>query len=136
MALLGAAFTIGIFCDGGIDAWFDYASSELFSSEVFLSWGGLALIIIGTVCYIMLPKSTLVITDQRTFGMTLFGHRVDIPLDAISSVEIGFLNSVIIASSSGKIHFIGVGNKDEIHKILIDLLRKRNTSSTISNISQ
>ena len=126
IALVGVITTICIFCDGGIDAWFDYAFSDgLFSLEAFLAWGGLALIIIGVSLFISVQKMTLVVTDRRVYGQAMFGKRVDLPVDLISAVGTSFLNGILVSTSSGKICFLGVENKNEIHTEISKLLMLR-----------
>lgn len=61
----------------------------------------------------MVKKSSLTVTDRRVYGKTMFGVRVDIPLDSISSVGIGTMDTIIVASSSGRLKFIGVRNKEK-----------------------
>lgn len=140
IALIGAIITICIFCDGGIDAWFDYAFSwGLFSIEALLSWGGLALIIIGVSLFVSVQKMALVVTDRRVYGQAMFGKRVDLPVDLISAVGTSFLNGILVSTSSGKICFLGVENKNEIHDEISKLLmaRQEKASPTIKQeISQ
>ncbi|MBO5136039.1 MAG: SHOCT domain-containing protein [Clostridia bacterium] len=81
----------------------------------------------------------LVVTDRRVYGQAMFGKRVDLPVDLISAVGTSFLNGILVSTSSGKICFLGVENKNEIHDEISKLLmaRQEKASPTIKQeISQ
>ena len=78
---------------------------------------------------LMVKSTTVTVTDKRVYGKTMFGVRVDIPLDSISSVGIGILDTIIVASSSGRLSFIGIKNREEIHRTITNLLQKRTKNS-------
>ena len=67
-------------------------------------------------------KTSLVVTDKRVYGTIALGKRVDIPLKAISSIGTGFLQSIIVSSSSSKICFYGIANYKEIHTEISNLI--------------
>lgn len=76
----------------------------------------------------MYVKSTkMVITDRRVYGVAGFiGKRVDLPLDSISAVgTTPFLGGLSVATSSGRILFLGLSNRDELHKAISKLLVER-----------
>jgi hypothetical protein len=130
ITLVGVGITIAIFCDGGLSAWWDYATYwGFFSIEFVLSWGSLLLMIIGVLGLVILSQTELVVTDQRVYGKATF-TRVDIPLDSVSSIGVGVFHSVVVASSSGKIKFFGIQNNDAIHTALGNLLRERSSRSS------
>ncbi len=64
----------------------------------------------------------LIVTNKRVFGRAAFGKRVDLPLDAISSVGMGMLNNISVSTASGSIRFALISNRDEIHNTLSSLL--------------
>lgn len=51
--------------------------------------------------------------------------KVDLPIDTISSIGSGVFRAISVASSSGKISFCAIKNRDEIHKAISDLLISR-----------
>lgn len=79
-------------------------------------------------------NAELTVTDKRVYGIAEFGKRVDIPLDSISAVASSwFLSRIIIASSSGKIAFARIGDRElayeTINKLLVE--RQNNNSNTV-----
>lgn len=84
-----------------------------------------AVVIIMFILYISLRKMEIVISDKRAYGKTSFGKRVDLPLDSISAVGTSGKKSIAISTASGKIDFKCIKNRDEIHKVLSDLLIER-----------
>lgn len=73
----------------------------------------------------LLSKTKLEVTDKHVYGRTFFGKRVDLPIDAISAVGAGAFKRLTIATSSGRISFSFLKNRDEIQKCIIDLLIDR-----------
>ena len=86
-------------------------------------------VILGFVVYFAMHKIELTVTDKRVYGIASFGKRVELPLDSISAVGTGLFNSITIATSSGKIAFVGVQNRNEVHKALSGLLIGRQNKS-------
>lgn len=74
------------------------------------------------IAILLSVKTSLVVTDKRVYGTIALGKRVDIPLKAISSIGTGFLQSIVVASSSGKICFYGISNYKEIHTEISNLI--------------
>lgn len=91
-----------------------------------------ALALIGGLIYLWLRSYELTITDKRVFGKVAWGKRVDLPLDSVSAVGTGAFKSITISTSSGKVGFSAVKNRDEIHKIVSDLLVERQKQTTAS----
>ncbi len=95
---------------------------------------GFGLLLIGLLLYLWWAKYELTITDKRVYGKVLFGIRVDLPLDSISSVGTSFLWGVDFGTSSGRIHFKFMKNKSEIHTIINTLLiGRQKTEKSIIN---
>lgn len=92
----------------------------------------LVFVAIGTLFYYAVSKTTLSVSDKRVYGATVFGKRVDLPLDSISAVGTSMLKGIAVATSSGKIKFFGITNRDEIHNVLSKLLigRQENKAAT------
>ena len=81
--------------------------------------------IIAFVFYAWASKIEIVITDRRVYGKTVFGKRVDLPLDSISAIGVGMFKKITVSTASGVISFPMIKNRDEIHKVLSDLLIAR-----------
>ena len=67
----------------------------------------------------------IVVTDKRVYAEALFGRRLDLPLDSVSAVASGWLGQISIATPSGKIGFLFIGNAREIHDEVRKLLLQR-----------
>ena len=85
--------------------------------------------IVGIIVYSGLSKIQIVVTDKRVYGRTAFGKQVDLPLDSISAIGTGMFSSIAVATSSGKITFWGISNRDEIHKAISGLLQSRQSGN-------
>ena len=103
--------------------WFEWFKIEiLVSIPGFIFYGGVLFIIIAVAINNKMKKCSLVVTNKRVFGIASFGKRVDLPINQISSVGLGFADSIAVATSSGKIKFLLLENKNEIHRAISDLL--------------
>ena len=87
-------------------------------------------ILVASIVYNGLSKILLVVTDKRVYGKAMFGKQVDLPLDSISTLGMGAFSSIAVATSSGKITFWGISNRDEIHKAISGLLQNRQSGNT------
>ena len=76
----------------------------------------------------------IVVTDKRVYGRATFGKRVDLPIDSISAVGTSALWGIDVGTSSGRIHFKLIKNKDEIHSELSKLLMERQHAEKTHNI--
>ena len=135
--VIGIIFTICVLCDGGLSAWVDYAfAGGLFSIEALLSWGGLFLIVSGTVFYKLTAESTMIITKDKVTGKTSWGKEVNIPLDSISAVELTkFYNGIGVSSSAGIIRFMFIKNNKELYNAINELIQNRSNNNS-SNKTQ
>lgn len=79
-----------------------------------------------------LSKTEMIVSNKRVYGKTVFGKRVDLPLDSISAIGSKWPKGVAVATSSGRIVFLMVKNRDEIHKCVSDLLIERQSKPTTS----
>ncbi len=85
----------------------------------------LGTLVICALVYLRIVNCELVITDKRVYGKATFGKRVDLPIDSISAVGTSSLWGIDIGTSSGRIHFKLIKNKNEIHSVLSGLLMDR-----------
>ncbi len=90
-----------------------------------------ATFILSIVCYFWLNCCEIIVTDKRIHGKMNFGLRVDLPFDKISSVSSGALGSLVVATSSNKIYFWMMKNRDEVHQIIKDVLIQRQPTETV-----
>ena len=74
--------------------------------------------LIGCLIYLWLRSYELTITDKRVYGHAAFGKRVDLPMDSVSAVGSRWPKGIAVATSSGRIAFLVIKNRDEIQKIL------------------
>lgn len=86
-------------------------------------------LIIGAIIYSWLSKIELTVTDKRVYGKAAFGKRVDLPLDSISAVGSGWPKGIAVSTSSGKIAFLAIKNRDDLHKCIGNLLIERQSKT-------
>ena len=90
--------------------------------------------LLSLVTFYWLGTTELTVTDKRVTGKATFAKRVDLPLDSISAVGTSALWGIDVGTSSGRIHFKLIRNKDEIHSELGKLLmeRQRNEAKSVN----
>ncbi len=100
----------------------------------FLAVADIALFVVS-VCLLIfafaIQKTEITVTDKRVYGITTFGKRVDLPFDSISAVGISAFKGIAIGTSSGRIVFKGIGNRDEIHNAISNLLIERQKKANV-----
>jgi len=92
-----------------------------------------ALVFSGTLLLFrwIISKNQLIVTDKRISGKAAFGKQIDLPIDSISSVgTIKLIKGLSISTASGNVSFWGIGNRDEIYKVISDLIIARQTKSS------
>ena len=94
--------------------------------------------ILTLFAYLWYSKMSITVTDKRIYGSVAFGKRVDLPIDSISAVGISMFQGIAIGTSSGRIVFSMIKNRDEIHTVISNLLIQRQNQSqkTITTITQ
>lgn len=80
---------------------------------------------IGQFVYTAMSKIEMTVTTKRVYGKTLFGKRVDLPLDMISAVGTTFLHGIAVTTASGAIKFLMIKNSEQIHTAISQLLMER-----------
>ena len=116
------SFFIYIFANG-----FDFFA---FLGAVILSAMLLVPILVVCIFVWLISKNQLVVTDKRVSGKAAFGKQIDLPIDSISSVgTIKLIKGLSISTSSGNVSFWGIGNRDEIYKVISDLIIARQSKS-------
>lgn len=96
----------------------------------------IAAIIIGA----WLKSYSLTVTDKRVYGNTSWGKQVDLPVDSVSAVASTSFKGIAVATSSGRIVFNLIKNRDEVRNAISDLLiarqaHKGNSSPTMNTSS-
>ena len=113
-----------------------YVASVGFESIMFLVAFALTVYIyipLGIICFVLwfISKNQIIVTDKRISGKAAFGKQIDLPIDSISSVgTIKLIKGLSISTASGNVSFWGIGNRDEIYKVISDLIIARQTKSS------
>lgn len=94
---------------------------------------GVPMLILTAIFYFWMSNCSLTITNKRVYGQAAFGKRVDLPFDMISATATGGFNSISVATSSGKISFWLLNNRNEVFEVISNLLIERqNKENTIA----
>lgn len=89
--------------------------------------------IFALIFYLAVAKTDLTVTNKRVYGKSIFGKRVDLPLDMISAVGTSIFKGVAVSTASGSIKFLMVKNRDEIHAEISKLLLDRQSNNVTHN---
>jgi len=131
----------------------NYKTSDCWKevNEDFPSWGksetprtlGLVGMIAFIPCTIIIAlfyfagrNMQLTITDKRVCGKSTFGRRVDLPVDSISSISKNLLLGITVSTSSGKINWFMISNKEKVYGVLEKLIisrQKKDNKRKINN---
>lgn len=106
--------------------WEDLIGGDIaFFAPLFI--GGLIIFIGIILMFGGKQESEICVTDKRVYGRTLFGKRVDLPLDSISAVALTFFLffGVSVSTSSGRITFFLIPERNKVHKAISDLIIER-----------
>ena len=104
------------------------------NSTVFSKFGDLLFnVIVITFCaciiflvvYLLFGCFSICVTNKRVYGTSVYGRRVDLPLDSISAIGRVWFSGISISTSSGFIKFGSMKNYDELYKVIGDLLIER-----------
>ena len=83
-----------------------------------------------------IQKVELTVTNKRVYGATKFGKRVDLPLDSVSAVSMSSFKGIAVGTSSGRIVFKGIGNRDEIYAAINKLIVERQEKGKAEPVKQ
>ena len=122
LIFISIASVIAGLCVCGV---FSYGFTGNFGEAFGVSTPFIGIVVICALVYLRIVNCELVITDKRVYGKATFGKRVDLPIDSISAVGTSSLWGIDIGTSSGRIHFKLIKNKNEIHSVLSGLLMDR-----------
>ena len=68
---------------------------------------------------------------KRVYGKTSFGKRVDLPLDVVSAISLSWFKGIAVATASGRISFLLIKNRDELYRVVSELLIKRQGKQSV-----
>lgn len=86
--------------------------------------------VVSLIAYLWYSKMAITVTDKRICGFIGFGKRVDLPLDSISAVGVSMFQGIAVGTSSGRIVFSMIKNRDLIHNEISNLLIQRQNQQT------
>ena len=111
------------------DLW--YSIEDMTDSTIYIGLIGLGIPLLLLLVYLYCAKMKITVTNKRVYGNAAFGKRVDLPLDSISSIGTSAYKGIYVATSSGRIKFVGIENRDKIHENVSKLLIKRQNKEII-----
>ncbi|MCR4888090.1 MAG: hypothetical protein K5979_02765 [Ruminococcus sp.] len=94
----------------------------LLLAGILLSIGIIILCVIFFVIYIVCSYKDFVITNQKIYTKSTLGKTFEIPINAISKVSKAF-KGIVIVSSTGTKKIVFIKNRNEVYKILVELLK-------------
>jgi len=98
---------------------------------------GIPMLILAAVFFFWMSNCSLTVTNKRVYGQAAFGKRVDLPFDMISATSTGWLHSLSVATSSGRISFWFLSNRNEVFAVISNLLIERQSKEkTVTSIKQ
>ena len=100
---------------------FDFGGDAFFAFLIYIGFIGIALAFFFKW---EMSKCSLTVTNRRVTGKASFGKSVDLPLNQISAVALGIFSRITVATSSGKIHFWFIKNREEVHSVLTNIIGK------------
>ncbi len=109
---------------GGLSFLYSLTMASSIDSENVSIAAGVVFILLAFFSF-CLSRCEITVTNKRVYGKALFGMRVDLPIDSISAVGTSWFKGISVSTSSGRITFFGVSNRDEIHKVISNLLLER-----------
>ncbi len=109
----------------------ELSDSSYFRAFIIFTVISVVLLIAG----LAVIKTSVTVTDMRVYGKAVFGKRVDLPIDSVSSVSTGMFNAVAVATSSGKVNFIGIANRGEVYDAVNYLLMNRQMGNKHNEVS-
>lgn len=86
--------------------------------------------IFALIIYFWIKSYELNITEKRAYGFAAFGRRVDLPVDSVSAIGLGWLKSIKITTASGKISFLLIKNRDKMYDTISNLIVERQNKET------
>ena len=92
------------------------------------------LFIVLLLVLLLTRNMELVITNKRVYGKSYFGKRVDLPIDSISAIGKNILFGIKVSTSSGRINWILLENRDNVYEYITKLILKRQNNESSENV--
>jgi len=93
------------------------------------------LIFISVLLFAWLRNIEITVTNKRVYGRAAFGKRVDLPMDSIAAFGTMWPKGISVSSSSGRIGFLMLQNRDEIYKCVSDLMIERQSKTNAAPVT-
>ena len=113
------------------DSFFDYLLSRIIDTICFDFDLGAIIVLLGVIViaaagivFWKMGKCALTVTNRQVIGKASFGKSVALPINQISAVALGYCKRITIATSSGKIHFWLLANRDAVHSALTKVINE------------
>ncbi|MGN8874307.1 hypothetical protein, partial [Pseudoflavonifractor sp. HCP28S3_F10] len=91
-------------------------------SFLYIAVGCAVIAAISLYKWLYYGRTTITVTDKRIYGKAAFGKEVDLPLSNIVMLHKRGKKNMIIATSAGKVRFVGVKNRNEIYGAIQTLM--------------
>ena len=91
-------------------------------SFLYIAVGCAVIASISLYKWLYYGRTTITVTDKRIYGKAAFGKEVDLPLSNIVMLHKRGKKNMIIATSAGKVRFVGVKNRNEIYGAIQTLM--------------
>lgn len=101
-------------------------TSSIFTHMTFVVFILSILLFIISVLTHFYFRCEMTVTDKRVYGKSAFGKRIDLPLSKITSLTSSVFWSLGVATSTGKIMFALLSNRDEVYEKLASLIVAEN----------
>ena len=131
ISFYGTYYSVEIPYKESFNSYFDFLVGFMLTPFNYSDWWFLIIIDLGIVLLLafvffawQMSKCALTVTNRRVTGKASFGKSVDLPLKQISAVSLGGCKSISVATSSGKLHFWFIKNREEVHTALNDIIGK------------
>ena len=92
-------------------------------------------VLISLIIYMCRNNDNLIVTDKRVYSYASNGNCIDLPIDSITAISLGGLQSITITTASGGIKATRVDNREEIYGEIRKLIIKRQSPKVASYAS-
>lgn len=96
---------------------------------------GLIIAVVSIIVGMWLKSYSMTVTDKRIYGTTSWGKHVDLPIDSITAIATHAFKGIAVATSSGKIAFNFIKNRDSIHQTINNLIIERQDCKNAQTMS-
>lgn len=100
---------------------------EVIQGIVFLLIA-IVMVIVAIIFVFWMKGCQLFVSDKKVYGKTSFGRSVSLPIDSVSAVSKGLCKSLSVSTSSGRITFWLMTNRDEVSCVIDELLLNRQSN--------